>query len=151
MRVGRTYLIGAALLSAQTAAAAPLDPAACTDLKTERQGLITAGAKSDMEKGPDWAKTNLAPDRLGKIERLIAVEEQLSFRCGELVTARPAMKEQPKPDAEAAKDNTGAQAQAAPPDALNALGLDTGPEPKKKKKSASKSKSKDAKSASGAE
>jgi len=90
------------------AAAAPLTPEACATLKTEYDGLVTGGAKADMERGPDWAKANLAPERLGRIERLIAVEEQLSFRCGDQMTARPVLKEQPKlepdkPDAADAK------------------------------------------------
>ncbi|MDQ8700746.1 hypothetical protein [Hyphomicrobium sp. LHD-15] len=96
-RVDRLPVLAAVLLAASPAAAAPLDPQACTTLKSEYQSLVAAGAKSDKEKGPQWAKSNLQPDRLGAIERLITVEEQLSFRCGEVLTARPALKEQPKP------------------------------------------------------
>lgn len=90
-------IVAAVLLAASPVAAAPLDPQACTTLKSEYQSLVAAGAKSDKEKGAQWAKSNLQPDRLGAIERLITVEEQLSFRCGEVLTARPALKEQPKP------------------------------------------------------
>jgi len=98
MRTDRAYLIAVLCAAAPlAAAAAPLDPDACSTLKTEHQRLVTAGAKSDMDKGPEWAKTNLAPDRLGAIERLIEVQEQLSFRCGDVLTARPALKELPKP------------------------------------------------------
>ncbi|WP_171946458.1 hypothetical protein [Hyphomicrobium sp. CS1GBMeth3] len=98
-RVPAAALLPAAMLSlaTPTALAAPLDPEACTALKTEHTSLVAAGAKSDMSRGPEWAKTNLAPDRLDKIKRLIAVEEQLSFRCGEQLTARPQIKELPKP------------------------------------------------------
>ncbi|HEX2842402.1 hypothetical protein [Hyphomicrobium sp.] len=105
MRITRIFLLLApAVLAAPQAVAAPLDPPACTALKTEYDGLIAAGAKADMDRGPEWAKTNLAPDRLGKIERLIAIEEQLSFRCGEQLTARPAIKELPKPPQTAGAD-----------------------------------------------
>ena len=100
MRIHRhqALLHAALLLAAPAALAAPLDPEACAALKTEHRDLVAAGAKSDMTRGPEWAKANLAPERLGKIERLIAVEEQLSFRCGEQLTARPQIKEPPKPD-----------------------------------------------------
>lgn len=98
MRIDGALLCGALLLvaGASHATAAPLEPEACATLKTELQGLVAGGAKSDMDRGPEWAKTNLAPDRLAKIERLITVEEQLSFRCGELLTARPIITEPPK-------------------------------------------------------
>jgi hypothetical protein len=101
MRIHRTLLRAALTIAAAPAAAlaAPLDPEACAALKTEHASLVAAGAKSDMSRGPAWAKANLAPERLGRIERLITVEEQLSFRCGELLTARPQMKEPPQPAA----------------------------------------------------
>ncbi|MGQ0673054.1 MAG: hypothetical protein ACT4N2_09285 [Hyphomicrobium sp.] len=63
------------------ASATRLGKEACDALRTEETGLVTAGVKTEMEKGPDWAKSNLAPDRLQQIARLIEVEEQLSFRC----------------------------------------------------------------------
>ncbi|MBN8912983.1 MAG: hypothetical protein J0H65_13205 [Rhizobiales bacterium] len=99
MRIDVALLLCTALaLAAAPARAAPLDPETCTTLKTEYDGLVAAGAKADMDRGPAWAKANLTPDRLGKIERLLAVGEQLSFRCGDQVTARPALKELPKPE-----------------------------------------------------
>lgn len=97
MLVLPVLLLTVALIAAAPAAAAPLEPQTCDTLKTEYQGLVAAGAKSDMDKGAQWAKANLAPDKLKAIERLIAVTEQLSFRCGEQLTARPALKEVPKP------------------------------------------------------
>lgn len=106
MRITRIFVLLApvAALAAPQAVAAPLDPPACAALKTEYDELVAAGAKANMDRGPEWAKANLAPDRLGKIERLIAVEEQLSFRCGEQLTARPAIKELPKPPQAAGAD-----------------------------------------------
>jgi hypothetical protein len=101
MRIVQGFLCTALVLAVSFVPgvqAAPLEPEACSALKTELQGLLSTGAKSDMDRGPDWAKANLAPDKMAKIERLIAVEEQLSFRCGEQVTARPALKELPKPE-----------------------------------------------------
>lgn len=114
--------------SASCAAAAPLDPEACAGLNTEREGLIGAGVKTDMERGPDWAKTNLPAERLQKIARLIAVEEQLSFRCGQLVTATPQIKEPPKPEPQKA------EASAAKPagDGVAGRKAATVPPPKRK-------------------
>lgn len=80
------------------AAADPLDPATCTGLTQEREQLIAKGAKDDMDRGPVWAKeNNLGQDRLANVQRLMTVEEQLSFRCDKLVTARPAMLQPPEP------------------------------------------------------
>lgn len=96
MRIERAHLLAALLLlAAPPAMAAPLEPEACAALKSEHRSLVAAGAKSDMDRGPEWARANLSPERLGKIERLITVQEQLSFRCGEQLTARPAIKEPP--------------------------------------------------------
>lgn len=108
MRIDWALLGAALLLGASPSAAAPLEPAACAALKTEYNDLVAGGSKQDMDRGPEWAKANLAPERLGKIERLIGIEEQLSFRCDSQKTARPVLKEQPKitpdkPDATGAK------------------------------------------------
>jgi hypothetical protein len=105
MRFIRALLGAAPLLAAPHAVAAPLEPAACETLKVEFDSLVAGGAKSDMDRGAAWAKANLTPDRLGKIERLIAVEEQLSFRCGVQSTAKAVIKELPKPE----PDTTAAQ------------------------------------------
>ena len=90
-----TALVTALLLAATSAGAAPLDPTECKTLKSEHETLLAGGAKKDMAKGPDWAKTNLTADRLDKIARLITVEEKLSFRCGQMVTASPQLREPP--------------------------------------------------------
>lgn len=63
------------------AAAVQLDKEACDALRSEEAGLVTAGIKTDMDKGPEWAKTNLTPERLQQVARFIELEEQLSFRC----------------------------------------------------------------------
>jgi hypothetical protein len=114
--------------------AAPLDQAACDGLKSERSALVAAGLEVDRNRGPEWAKANLAPDRLKLIERMIDVDEQLSFRCGEAVTARPTMKERPKP----------VQAAAVPAGqpGLESPSGDTAPAKKKKKPATTKNKAK---------
>ena len=79
----------ASSLAGGVAAAAQLDKAACEVLKTEQATLVTAGTKTDMDKGPEWAKANLAPDRLQQVARYIELEEQLSFRCRVLAAPVP--------------------------------------------------------------
>src|SRR5690242_14879503 len=59
-----------------------LDKESCKSLTGEMDGLVAAGVKSDMERGPEWAKSNLTPDRLGQVKRLMELGEQLEFRCG---------------------------------------------------------------------
>jgi hypothetical protein len=71
------------------AEAAPLDEAACNGIKTERDGLIAKGLETDLAKGAEWGKVNLPPDRLKEIARLIDLNEQLTFRCGQLTVTRP--------------------------------------------------------------
>jgi len=44
--------------------------------------MVAAGVRDDMQRGPEWAKANLTPERLGNIQHLIGIEEQLEFRCG---------------------------------------------------------------------
>jgi len=67
--------------SSAAALAAKLDEVACDGLKAERARLATEALKSDMAKGPEWAKTNLSKDRLREIEQLIGLEEGIAFRC----------------------------------------------------------------------
>lgn len=129
----------AAVLFAETASAGPLEPQACATLKSEHQDLVAAGAQSDMDRGPDWAKANLTPDRLQRVERLIALKEQLSFRCGVMLTARPNVKEPPPEPKEGASKESAAKETANPGDDLiDALGLSPTPAakiPAPKKKS----------------
>jgi hypothetical protein len=58
-----------------------MDKATCAAMSAEYQGLIAAGLKADLEKGPEWGKANLNEERLKLIARLIEVEETLAFRC----------------------------------------------------------------------
>jgi hypothetical protein len=136
MQTRTTAFILALLASPAGALAASLDPPTCDTLKMERAALVAAGIETDMTRGPEWGKTNLPPDRLKLVARMIEVDEQLSFRCGELTTARPSLKA-PKP-VEAAVPAGQAAALASPSG-------DAAPVKKKKKPAAQKkAKSKDA-------
>lgn len=77
-----SLIIAAALLHAPATRAAQLDKDACALLKTEQAQLEQGGMRGSMGKGPDWAKANLAQEKLEQIRRLIEVDEQLLFRCG---------------------------------------------------------------------
>lgn len=117
------------------AEAAPLDEAACSGIKTERDGLIAKGLEADIARGAEWGKVNLPPDRLKEIARLIDLNEQLTFRCGQLTVTRPdgkplLKKETPPPQPAAAA--------AAPGDP------EAKPPAKKKKKAATAAKPADA-------
>jgi len=83
MRLSR--IVAALVLTgagASLASASKLDKSACQNLKDELGGVLATGARDDMERGPEWAKANLAPDKLNNIKRLIDIEAQLEFRCG---------------------------------------------------------------------
>jgi hypothetical protein len=81
-RSGISLVIAALLLQGSAARAAQLDKDSCAKLKTEQAQLEQGGTRGSMGKGPEWAKVNLAPDKLEQIRRLIELDEQLLFRCG---------------------------------------------------------------------
>lgn len=62
--------------------AAALGKEECDKLQAEQTELTAAGVRANLDRGPEWGKANLAPDKLQLVQRFIAVEEQLSFRCG---------------------------------------------------------------------
>lgn len=72
---------GGFLVPVAPAHAAPLTPEKCEALITEHADLLADNVKSDLAKGPEWAKDNLDQVRLDKIKRLIEVEESVAFRC----------------------------------------------------------------------
>lgn len=133
-----------------TAGAVPLDKPACDSLKTEHAALLAGGLEADMARGPEWAKANLAPERLKLIERLIEVEEQLSFRCGEIVTARPLMKEPPKPEKSATQRTKKKESVAETSGDANTPPAAGQPPAKKKKPAAAKATAKGKESAAAA-
>jgi len=76
--------------------AAPLDVVTCRNLYAKRGELEQTGVKADMAKGPEWARDNLAKERLALIKAYIETEEQVLFRCpkadklAKMVPAKPA-------------------------------------------------------------
>ena len=140
-----------ALVPLGEAAAERLEKEACEALKAEQARLVEAGAKADMERGPEWAKSNLAPDRLKRIERLLEVEEGLAFRCpqprpapveveAKSVPAVPAAKkaEEPAADKSAGAEKAGTEKKPAVKRKA-AEPADTGTSPKPKRAAAKES------------
>jgi len=99
MRRVLAFCAAALLMPAGGAVAASLDKETCDKLKAELAQIETTDARVNMIKGPDWAKTNLGPDKLGEVKRLIEVEELLLFRC----QGRPLVVLPPESDLEAIK------------------------------------------------
>ena len=151
MQTRTTAFILALLACPAGALAASLDQPTCDTLKMERAALVAAGIETDMTRGPEWGKTNLPPDRLKLVARMIEVDEQLSFRCGELTTARPALKT-PKPVVAATEPGKGgATAPGGQATALTSPSDGAAPVKKKKKPAAgNKAKKKDAAAAPSA-
>ena len=97
MNLRRSYLSAYAFalalaVGAWPAAAEQLGKEACEGVKTEQAALVTAGIKTDMDKGAEWAKANLPPERMQQVARYIELEEQLTFRC-KVLTLPPRKKD----------------------------------------------------------
>jgi hypothetical protein len=101
----------ALLMAAGGAEAASLDKETCDKLKAEQVQLEGTDARVNMAKGPDWAKANLGPEKLGEIKRLIEVEELLLFRC----QGRPLVVLPPEIEADAAKPDDAKENGKEPP------------------------------------
>jgi hypothetical protein len=80
-RLSWTWGTALAPVFAVAGAAAPLDKETCAKLEAEQTQLVGAGTRADMVRGAEWAKTNLPPQRLERIARLIEIDVQIAFRC----------------------------------------------------------------------
>ena len=81
---GVAVFISGAFGSAQ---AAQTDVDTCKGFETEKVSLDKAGIAADLARGAEWGKGNLAPERLRQVKRFIFLEEQLTFRCPEVLAA----------------------------------------------------------------
>lgn len=102
-------------LAPLTALAAPkLDKETCDQLKGEQAKFMASGIASDLQKGPDWGKANLPPERLREIEHFILLDEQLKFGCRQVTLTADVLRageaankiENPAPPAAAAAKPT---------------------------------------------
>jgi hypothetical protein len=58
-----------------------LDDATCAKLRVEQTASLKTGILSDLNKGPEWAKSNLSPDRIRDIKHYIQLDEEVRFGC----------------------------------------------------------------------
>lgn len=73
--------VGLTPTAAAWATQAKLDPDTCAQLRLEEIKFRQSGILNDINKGPDWAKANLPPDRLREVEHYIELDEQVQFGC----------------------------------------------------------------------
>ena len=75
--------LGASAVLATSARATDpkIDADTCTQLRLEQIKFRQSGIVDDMQKGPEWAKANLTPDRLREVEHYMALDEQVKFGC----------------------------------------------------------------------
>lgn len=62
-------------------AAPKLDKETCEQLKGEQAKFMASGIVEDIQRGAEWGKGNLSPERLREIEHFILLDEQLKFGC----------------------------------------------------------------------
>lgn len=138
-----SFLVAMLVLASGGSRAERLDASACDGLRGEQARLVSAGARRDMERGPEWARANLGRDRLDQIAKLMSVDEQLIFRCT-VLQPHPAAVEASGPvpaksktkHAKAADGDTpseGKPKKKAPAAALKSSQSDDAPKPAKKK------------------
>ncbi len=80
-------MAAAVVVPGGVAAAIPLDLETCVRLREERLHLALAGVRENLAKGPVWGAANLPAAQLRDIERLIELDEQITFRCPDVVAA----------------------------------------------------------------
>ena len=71
------------------ASALPLTEAACKRYAAERATLARIGVRDHLQRGAQWARTNLTQPQLDLIQRYMKIEEALKFRCPEAYAASP--------------------------------------------------------------
>ena len=75
LRASRVVVAAVALVVPAVAWGAALDADSCAKLKSEQEAMEKAGLKETVIRGPEWAKANLAPEKLNEIKRWIEVDE----------------------------------------------------------------------------
>ncbi len=73
-------------------AAPKLDKETCVQLKSEQATFIQSGIMADVQRGPAWAKSNLAAERIREIELFITLDEQIKFGCREVTLTGDAIR-----------------------------------------------------------
>lgn len=68
--------------------AEPLPQETCEALDRERDLLEGGGAGANIARGAEWGKSNLTPEQVQYVLRLIEVREQIGFRCRTFAVVR---------------------------------------------------------------
>lgn len=79
-------------VAAPVRAAPKLDKETCVQLKSEQATFIQSGILADVQRGPEWAKSNLAAERIREIELFITLDEQIKFGCREVTLTGDAIR-----------------------------------------------------------
>lgn len=66
---------------------ARVDEVACVAFGAEKAELDKTKIAEDIERGAEWGKANLSPERLKQISRYIVLDEKLTFRCPNVLAA----------------------------------------------------------------
>jgi hypothetical protein len=73
-------------------AAPKIDKETCAQLRGEQATFIQSGILADIQRGPAWAKSNLAAERIREIELFITLDEQIKFGCREVTLTGDAIR-----------------------------------------------------------
>jgi hypothetical protein len=73
-------------------AAPKIDKDTCGQLRGEQATFIQSGILADIQRGPAWAKSNLAAERIREIELFITLDEQIKFGCREVTLTGDAVR-----------------------------------------------------------
>ena len=73
-------------------AAPKIDKETCAQLRSEQATFIQSGILADIQRGPEWAKANLAAERIREIELFITLDEQIKFGCREVTLTGDALR-----------------------------------------------------------
>jgi hypothetical protein len=76
-----SYAFAAVAAFVPAVAALPLAPEDCEKARAEQTNLEAVGVAADMAQGAEWARANLSPDRLKRVQRWIELQERVLFRC----------------------------------------------------------------------
>lgn len=82
IRLVAAVVVAATAWASATLRAEPMAKDACDAAEAERATLVAGGVPEALKKGPAWAKANLAAAKIKDVERYIALQEQLLFKCG---------------------------------------------------------------------
>jgi hypothetical protein len=77
-----TSIAIAVIVSSPAHATEPkIDAETCNQLRLEHMKYVESGAAADVQRGAEWGKVNLSPEKLRDLELFIQLDEQIKFGC----------------------------------------------------------------------